>query len=201
MELIVISPPTTATHEVAVVTEMLAAGLARFHVRKPAWEQAEMAAYLAEIPRQYHAQLVLHSHHALVAAMGLGGAHLTAASRAAGTIPRLRAGQTLSTSFHSLAEIRQHRRRYDYVFLSPVFDSISKDNYGAAFDLIEVAAALRGLREPATFAPRVLALGGVDAARLAAVRQVGFAGAALLGAIWQSPDPVAAFRRVRALAG
>ena len=47
---------------------------------------------------------------------------------------------------------------------------------------------------------RRLALGGIEADKLAAVREAGFAGAAVLGAVWQSPDPVAAFRQLQALA-
>ncbi|MBF9222934.1 thiamine phosphate synthase [Hymenobacter ruricola] len=201
MQLVVISPPHSVAFETQLATKMLAAGLARFHVRKPGWGAAETAAYVAEIPGQYRARLVLHGHHALVKELALGGAHLTAASRSAHSLPRLRAGQTISTSFHSLAEIKQHRRRYDYVFLSPIFDSISKKSYGAAFDLGEVAATLQKLRQRPGYRPQVLALGGIESTNLAAAQQAGFAGAAVLGAVWQSPDPVAAFRTLQSVIG
>ncbi|MBJ6109036.1 thiamine phosphate synthase [Hymenobacter sp. BT523] len=201
MRLLVISPPHSVPHETALVSQLLAAGLARFHVRKPGWEQGEIAAYVADIPVRYRPRLVLHSHHALVAELGLGGAHLTAAGRAAKARPTLASGQTLSTSFHTLAEIRQYRRRYDYVFLSPIFDSLSKEQYAAAFDLADVAATLRKLRQRAGYAPQVLALGGIEAHRLGAVQQAGFEGAAVLGAVWQSPDPVAAFRALQSIIG
>lgn len=199
MQLVLISLPHAQAGEVSLATEMLAAGLARFHVRKPGWSRAELAAYLADIPAQYHSRLVLHSHHALVAELRLGGAHLTAAARTARDLPKLLSGQTLSTSFHTLDEIRQHRRRYDYVFLSPIFSSLSKVNYPAAFDLSEVAAVLKKLRNRRAYAPRVIALGGIESTRLAEVQQAGFGGAAVLGAVWQSPDPVAAFRTLQSI--
>jgi len=199
VQLVLISPPHAQAGEALLATEMLAAGLARFHVRKPGWSRAELAAYLAEIPAQYHSQLVLHSHHALVGGLGLGGAHLTAAARAARELPELLPGQTLSTSFHTLDEVRRHRRHYDYVFLSPIFSSLSKENYPAAFDLSEVAAALAKLRNRRAYAPQVFALGGVEGARLAEVQQAGFGGAAVLGAVWQNPDPVAAFRILQSI--
>ena len=202
MRLLVISPPTAFADEGTLVAKMLALGLARYHVRKPGWGRPEMAAYLAGIPARYHARLVLHAHPALAVELGLGGLHLTAAARTALTRPpRLRPGQTLSTSFHSLAEIQRHRRRYDYVFLSPVFDSLSKAGYPAAFDLAEVARALKLLRHRAGYMPQVVAMGGIEAGQLAAVREMGFAGAAVLGAVWQSPDPVAAFRRLQSVVG
>lgn len=200
MQLIIVSPPGLVAEEEPLASEMLALGLARFHVRKPGWSISQLVDYLAVIPKEYYSRLVLHSHHSLVAELGLGGAHLTTAGRSAqAPRPRLRPGQTLSTSFHTLAEIRQHRRRYDYVFLSPIFDSLSKTQYPAAFDLAEVAATLAQLRRRPGYAPQVMALGGIEAHRVAAVRRAGFGGAAVLGAVWQSPDPVAAFRALQSI--
>ena len=203
MKLFLISPPHSVADEVPLVNEMLDLGLARFHVRKPTWSPAEIAAYVAGIPARHRARLVLHSHPSLVAELGLGGMHLTASSRAALATgpPRLRPGQTLSTSFHTLAEITHHRRRYDYVFLSPIFDSLSKAQYAAAFDLREVAAVLGRLPGRAVYVPQVMALGGIEGYRLASVRQAGFAGAAVLGAVWQSSDPIAAFRNLQSIIG
>lgn len=202
MQLIVISSPEAVAQEARLMSEMLAAGLLRLHLRKPAFGRAQMAEYVAQIPARYHPRLVLHGHPALVAELELGGLHLTAAARnALRGPPKLHPGQTLSTSFHTLAEISRHRRKYDYVFLSPVFDSLSKRGYAAGFALSTVAEALRQLRPRAGYMPRVLALGGVEAPRLAAVRQAGFAGAAVLGAVWQSPDPVAAFRALQSIVG
>lgn len=202
MQLVVVSPPGPVAEEGSLISEMLALGLARFHVRKPGLSVNQLADYLDVIPKIYHSHVVLHSHHALVGELGLGGVHLTAARRSARTpLPALRPGQTLSTSFHTLAEIRQHRRPYDYVFLSPIFDSLSKEQYPAAFDLAEVAALLAQLRLRPGYSPQVMALGGIEAPRLAAVRQAGFTGAAVLGAVWQSPNPVAAFRALQSIVG
>ena len=201
MRLLLVSPPDVFRQETSLVREMLALGLPRFHVRKPTWDKTALLAYFAEIPACFHSRLVLHSHHSLVRELGLGGAHLTAAARAAGARPQLVPGQTLSTSFHTLAEIRRHRRRYDYDFLSPIFDSLSKANYPTPFDMTEVAGTLQQLQQRPGYVPQVVALGGVEAHRLEAVRQAGFAGAAVLGAVWQSPDPVAAFRALQARVG
>ena len=43
----------------------------------------------------------------------------------------------------------------------------------------------------------VLALGGITAARLPQIRALGFDGVAVLGAIWQAADPVAAFCEIQ----
>lgn len=45
---------------------------------------------------------------------------------------------------------------------------------------------------------RVYAVGGVTAERLGRCRELGFDGAAVLGAVWNAPDPVAALAAIRA---
>lgn len=196
--LVAITPHEQAT-ELALLPELFAAGLSRLHVRKPGWSAPELAAYVEAVPVPYRHRLVLHSHYELALTQGLGGIHLTeAARRDPATLPILRQMRVLSVSasLHSLDELRQHRRRYDYVLLSPIFNSISKAGYASRYDLAGMPAVLQGLAARARYRPRVLALGGVEAANLPQVRQAGFAGAAVLGALWQAPDPVAAWRQL-----
>lgn len=200
--LVLLTAPTALPDEPRLLTELLTLGLPRLHLRKPGWPAAQLEALIQVLPPQFHERLVLHGHQALVRRYRLGGLHLTAGQRAATTRrPALLPGQTLSTSFHSLAEISGHRRRYDYVFLSPIFDSISKEGYASNFDLAGVQAFLQKLGARPCYWPQVLALGGVDFQNIALVRLAGFAGAAVLGAVWSSAEPVAAFQRlVRELA-
>ena len=198
MQLLIITPPTTSAVETRVAGAMLEAGLAALHLRKPGAPAQELAAYIEAIPEEFHSRLVLHSHYELVPRYGLRGAHLPAGRRAAGPPPwQPGSGFTLSTSFHSLAEVARHRRRYDYVFLSPIFDSLSKPGYGAAFDPGTLKGALAGWAARPSYRPQVLALGGIAATNLGAIRAMGFAGAAVLGAVWQSPDPVATFQALQ----
>lgn len=197
--LLVITAPTALPDEPRLLTELLTVGLERLHVRKPGWSAAQVEALIQALPAQFWARLVLHGHPDLVRRYPLGGLHLTASQRtAAGRRPRLLPGQTLSTSFHSLAEIGQHRRRYDYVFLSPIFDSISKEGYASSFELAGVQAYLQKLVRRPGYRPQVLALGGVEAQNIGLVQQAGFAGAAVLGSVWGSADPVAAWQAVLA---
>jgi thiamine-phosphate pyrophosphorylase len=200
-QLVLLTAPTAQPDEPRVLTELLAQSPGRLHLRKPGWPAAWLEALIRALPPQYYERLVLHGHPELVRRYQIGGLHLTEAGRRAATRrPALLPGQTLSTSFHSLAEIARTRRRYDYVFLSPIFDSISKAGYASNFDLVDVQRFLRRLAGQAGSPPPVLALGGIDSQNIALVRQAGFAGAALLGAVWQSADPVAAWQRVQAAA-
>ena len=200
--LLLLTAPTALPDEPRLLAGLLALGPDGLHLRKPGWPAGQLEALIRALPARYYPRLVLHAHPHLVRAYRLGGLHLTGPQRtAAGRRSALLPGQTLSTSFHTLAEISRHRRRYDYVFLSPVFDSISKAGYASGFHLPAVQPVLRALAARPGYRPRVLALGGIDGRTLGAVRQAGFAGAAVLGAVWQSPDPVAAFRALQAAAG
>ena len=90
-------------------------------------------------------------------------------------------GLTSSASLHSLEDVaRVDAACFDYVFLSPIFDSISKAAHPAAsFDSAALAATLAACSVP------VLALGGVAPATAARARALGFRGAALLGCVWE----------------
>jgi len=197
--LILISPPETTAAELPTLQRLFGAGLQTLHLRKPSALVTEVEAYLQAVPQQYHRRIVLHSHYTLAQRYSVGGLHLPAAARATWQKQaRLRQpGVSLSTSFHSVTELRQHRRQYDYVFLSPVFDSISKQGYGQAFALADLEKELQRLRQRQQYVPQVVALGGITADNVAQVRATGFAGAAVLGSVWQAADPVAAFRELR----
>ena len=103
----------------------------------------------------------------------------------------------VSTSFHALEDLGVCRGELDYVFLSPIYASISKPGHGgqgaaaAVPDADALASALAGSRYP------VLALGGVTPARFPELAELGFAGAALLGSIWSAEDPLAAWEAAR----
>ena len=197
-QLLLLTAPTALPDEPRLLTNLLAQSPGKVHLRKPGWPAARLEALVQALPTRWHSRLVLHGHPVLVRRYQLGGLHLPAALRTAGPPPRLLPGQTLSTSFHSLAEISRHRRRYDYVFLSPIFDSISKAGYASGFDLATVQARLRVVAARPGYRPQVLALGGVSAANIGQLAPAGFAGAAVLGTVWQSPDPAAALRELQA---
>ena len=70
---------------------------------------------------------------------------------------------------------------YVYMSLSPIFDSISKKGYKAAFSAAELEEArLRGIIDQ-----RVMALGGVTFDKINEVKRMGFGGAMILGDAWK----------------
>src|SRR5580700_4758434 len=75
MKLAIISPEHDDPRETAVLGALLAAGLERYHVRKPHWPAAQLETWLRTLPADWCSRLVLHQHHELVAKFGLLGRH------------------------------------------------------------------------------------------------------------------------------
>ena len=184
MRIVVISPESADPREVPAMEGFFAAGLERYHVRKPLWTGPELEAWLRRLPVGWRPRIMLHQHHSLSAILGLGGRHEKGDSQRA---------EGESRSCHDLAQLRRYLRSYGQVVFGPIFPSLTKAGYEPAADFpwIELRAVLRGRDDRGC--ARVLAIGGVTADRLERCAELGFDGAAVMGAVWNEPDPVRAF--------
>lgn len=183
MKVILITQPCFFDGEASIINRMFEAGLELLHLRKPNATATEMEKFLSAIADEYKGRVVLHGHFHLVAKYNLRGAHL-GANRQLDICDFV--GQ-ISYSCHSIAEVACKKNQHSYVFLSPVFDSISKQGYASAFTDFELLDA----HHKGIIDDKVIALGGVTLDVLPYVNSWGFGGIALLGDIWQRPDPVA----------
>ncbi|MBQ8501615.1 MAG: bifunctional hydroxymethylpyrimidine kinase/phosphomethylpyrimidine kinase [Bacteroides sp.] len=179
MKRIAITQPHFIPHEAARIASLLAGGIDLVHIRKPDATEAEVVRLLNDIPDIYVSRLVLHDHHELALRHGLGGIHLNSRHPHA---PQGFKGR-ISRSCHSLQEVRQHKAACDDLFLSPIFDSISKQGYASRFTREELLAA----RSEGIIDEKVIALGGVTEEKLPELEALGFGGGAMLGALWTPP--------------
>lgn len=128
------------------------------------------------LPTEYLERIVTHEHFQLASYRNLKGIHLN------GRNPIAPAGFTghISRSCHSLEEVSKYKTTCDYVFLSPIYDSISKEGYSSAY----TSDTLQKARQAGIIDAKVMALGGVTAERFSEISSSGFGGAVLLGDIW-----------------
>ena len=211
MNLLLISPEDHDERELLALPRLFAAGLAHYHLRKPAWDRARLAAHLYAIPAEFHPRLVLHTHHDLAADFALGGLHFRDSAwhgRPAhdptwhGHLARDPSHPSpprpfTSRACHDLPALLQSLGHCSRILLSPIFPSLSKPGHNPppALSRSTISFALEA-RSPEQRRTEVAALGGIDAARLPACRSLGFDAAAVLGAVWRQPDPVAAFQHL-----
>ncbi len=181
MKLIVISSQEDIPDEHEIVNELLVRGLNYFHLRKPGYTYSEMERYIREIETCHRDKIIVHSHHELCATYNLKGVHYNAKWPFGGDHTTMK-GYQKSCSMHSINEVEETGALYDYVFLSPVFNSISKAGYQSGFDLDELRSKLPGLKQGS--APEIIGLGGIDEHTIDKAKQTGFDGVAVLGALW-----------------
>ena len=177
MEWIVITSPEFLQGEADFIDRLFNHCLDRLHLRKPGGDIGECRRLLDGISREWLPQIVVHDNFGLCREYGLGGVHLNGRNPMA---PPNHEG-SVSRSCHSLEEISRYKGECDYLTLSPIFNSISKQGYMAAFGPGQLAAA----RDSGLIDSRVIALGGVTLENIPRVRELGFGGVAILGDVWQ----------------
>lgn len=178
MELIVISKPEFFSDEARAIEKVLTSGVDYLHMRKPSATPCEVAELLAHISPELRRRIVIHDHFSLCQPFGLRGIHLTGRH----PLPPPGYAGYLSASCHTIGEANARLESCNRVFLSPIFDSVSKTGYLSRFSEEELSLPSCGN----LFQRGVVALGGVRLDNLGLVREYGFVGAAILGEIWQS---------------
>ncbi|MCH5233209.1 MAG: thiamine phosphate synthase [Muribaculaceae bacterium] len=168
---IAITSAETIVNEALKITNILDKGEADIvHIRKPSWSMEQTANLIEKIPAGFHPRLKIHDHFTLMDIFNLHGVHLNNRNPQANGYDK-----NLSKSCHSLEELTDWNR-YEYMTLSPIFDSISKVGYRSAFNVKDIASSIKG--------KNVIALGGVNPDKFPLLRETGFKGAAMSGYFW-----------------
>ena len=179
--LIGITPEQDVFCEQRRITNMLRSGeITYFHIRKPHYTEKMMRDYLFLFDADVKERLSLHDFHYLASELGIGGIHLNKRN------PELKEEyhqKRISVSCHTIEEVQKWKDKADYLFLSPTFDSISKQGYTSKFDLQE----LKALFEQNILNEKVCALGGVTYNNIDVLKQAGFSSFAMLSTVWYLP--------------
>ena len=166
--IIAITPPDFFKGEGERINQLLSDESVDFvHIRKPDSSEYETEKLIKEIDPRYHHKIKLHDHFQLLDKYNLGGIHLNSRNKEI-----FRGARSVSISLHSLDEL-EGKEIYDYFFISPIYDSISKEGYSAKFNLAELSQKIQG--------KNAIALGGVTPDKFQQLKSLGFKGAALLG--------------------
>lgn len=191
--IIVITPEHEVPNELRIMKKLLDAGLPRLHMRRHDWGLNRTRDWVAAIPKKHRSRIVVHGHPELVAELGLAGVHLQAGKPKPKNLPE---GVAVSRSCHDYDELCHGPKDCVYATLGPVFPSVSKRGYAPRRTPGEYAAIIDFWRTENKGHP-VVALGGITPDNIGELRHMGFAGAAVVGAIWESADPVESFRALR----
>lgn len=183
-KLIIFTFPESIPNEIEIITLLFENGLNILHLRKPHDSLNSIANFIEKIPIQFHSKIVIHSHFSLLETFELKGIHLNNSNKKFYSELEQHNRQIISTSCHSineLNELKNGRNKYKYVFLSPIFDSISKNSYCANFTQTELIDA----KSQEIISRKIVALGGIEANKIEQIKAFGFGGIGILGAIWR----------------
>jgi thiamine-phosphate pyrophosphorylase len=200
MKIIVISPSKrdNKADEIKTVIGLFENGLETYHLRKPKFSTKELSEYIKNIPEQFHNRIVIHSHHNIARKFNLKGVHYTKAHLKKNFKNWWRE-KTLGIAKSNLIKTASHTKlssvydnndmKFDYEFLSPIFDSLT-GKYQSGFYEEGIKAAIKKTGK------NLVARGGVDITRIEKVQELGFRGMALYSCIWDNPTPVEEYIKI-----
>ena len=170
----------------AVISAAVSAGCRWVSVREkdlPADEQILLARSLSLV-RAEGGKLLLHGEASLAKEAGIDGVHLPAGRDAAAARALIGPEKILGVSIHTVTEAEAiDPTCVDYALAGPAFETPSKPGYGPEIGRKGLADIAHACRVP------VLAIGGINAARIAEVLAGGAVGVAVMGGVMRAADP------------
>lgn len=177
--MIVITDPQFISSEADILNALFCEGLEILHLRKPDSTLVKLIELVSKIDEQFHSRIMIHSHYELLNSFQLKGLHFTEKSKHL-LVDDESIGCKKSLAVHELTELKNTWNSIDYVFISPLFPSISKAGYSKQWDFEELKSELSIKHNF-----NVVALGGITLNNVKMVKELGFNDFAVLGSIWE----------------
>ena len=138
MKLIVVTAPTFFVEEDKIITALFEEGLDILHLRKPETPAMYSERLLTLIPQKYHKRIITHEHFYLQEEFSLMGIHLKH--------PQPQKNRTIIQDTSAVPATRWTKCGtrnifYDYLFLSPIYNCITKTGVTSGFTAEELRQA------------------------------------------------------------
>ncbi len=176
MKIIAITTPTAMPEDVCLIQSLMDKGIDMLHLRKPDANIDACRKILDALTSEQRSKIIIHDYPELYDNYSLKGIHINK------NIPSLPDDYKgfKTRSCHSFDELAKYKNDYDYLFLSPIFDSISKNGYKSTYtdEDLHKASGLGIIDD------KVIALGGVTLDKIEYLRKLHFGGVAMIGGIY-----------------
>ena len=176
MKIIAITTPKVIDEDTFLIKNLLERGIDFVHLRKPDADINACRKLLSELTDEERTKIIVHDFPELYFEFSLKGIHI---NRNFTSLPNDYKGYK-TRSCHSLEEIIKYKNDYDYLFLSPIFDSISKVGYKSEFNNQDLLEASEG----GIIDEKVIALGGVTFDKIPYLKELHFGGVAMIGGLY-----------------
>ena len=178
MKIIAITSPKVTDADEYIIKGLVKRGIDIVHFRKPDSGIEECRSLLLKLTSGERSKIVVHDYPSLYEEFSLLGIHV---NKNVTSLPEGYSGLK-TRSCHSFEEVEMYKDDYDYLFLSPIFNSISKQGYMSSFSDAELLLASKeGIIDR-----KVIALGGVTFDKIPYLKDLNFGGVAMIGAIYKT---------------
>ncbi|MBP3511566.1 MAG: thiamine phosphate synthase [Prevotella sp.] len=180
MKLIVMTKSTFFVEEDKILTSLFDEGLDILHLHKPGSTPIYSERLLTLLDEDYRSKIIVHDHFYLKDEYRLRGIHLDDAGT---PVPDGYKGR-YSRTCRTLEQLKEAKRKTEYVFLENVFGGDDGTEPGGAFTAEQLKeASRRGLIDR-----KVYALGGIDIENAHRAKDLGFGGVVICGDLWSRFD-------------
>jgi thiamine-phosphate pyrophosphorylase len=180
MKLIVMTKSTFFVEEDKILTTLFEEGMTSLHLFKRGTEPIYSERLLTLLSDEYYNRITVHDHFYLKEEFKLKGIHIDNCQ----TEPPIGYRGNISRTCHAISELKDAKKRSNYVFLKTVFDSQSNpsDKSTLSMDQLQQASD-QGLIDK-----RVYALGGMNLDNIRTAKDLGFGGVVICGDLWNRFD-------------
>lgn len=168
--------PTFFVEEDKILANLFEEGLENLHLYKPGASPMYSERLLTLLGESCHSKITVHGHFYLKEEYRLKGIHIDDAH----TEPPSGYKGNVSRTCHLIEELKEAKKKANYVFLHSIFDSQTNVDEKASFTMAQLEdAAKNGLIDK-----KVYALGGMNLDTIKAVKNLGFGGIVICGDLW-----------------
>ncbi len=168
--------PTFFVEEDKILANLFEEGLENLHLYKPGASPMYSERLLTLLGEGYHSKITVHGHFYLKEEYRLKGIHIDDAH----TEPPSGYKGNVSRTCHLIEELKEAKKKANYVFLHSIFDSQTNVDEKASFTMEQLEEAAKdGLIDK-----KVYALGGMNLDTIKAVKDLGFGGIVICGDLW-----------------
>ena len=180
MKLAIMTKSTFFVEEDKILSSLFDEGLDDLHLFKPGSSPMYSERLLTLLPEDYYSKITVHDHFYLKQEYDLAGIHL---DNPTDNLPDGYKGK-FSRTCTDLSQLKEMKKKSQYVFLKNIFDCIEFKEEKSSFSLqqLELAAG-NGLIDK-----KVYALGGMSLENIKIAKALGFGGVAICGDLWNRFD-------------
>lgn len=176
MKLIILTKPTFFVEEDKILSTLFDEGMDNLHLYKPNSEPVYSERLLTLLPEDCRNRITVHDHFYLKDEFRLKGIHIDRAD----IQPPAGYKGAISRTCRDLGELKEMKKRANYMFLKTVFDSLSNPSDKSTLSMDDLKeAAKRGVIDK-----RVYAMGGITSDNIRVLKDLGFGGVVICGDLW-----------------